>query len=169
MAATAVRTAATEGRGAVLAPLAMGGAGGLRAGGPPADRLARWLDGMENGMPVREAASGRHRGVVGTGGSRDGAAVGAHATGLAHRAARLATRPCPDGRGADGRQSRGRPAQPCLDGSTGSDPRDDRAVAVSDVARHEPKTATTCMAFWSTASYWGRSRSANRFGRRRSR
>jgi len=25
----------------------MGGAGGLRAGGPPADRLARWLDGME--------------------------------------------------------------------------------------------------------------------------
>lgn len=27
--------------------MAMGGAGGLRAGGPPADRLARWLDGME--------------------------------------------------------------------------------------------------------------------------
>lgn len=32
--------------GAVFAPLAMGGAGGLRAGGPPAERLARWLDGM---------------------------------------------------------------------------------------------------------------------------
>jgi len=44
---TAVRIAATEGKGAVFAPLAMGGAGGLRAGGPPADRLARWLDGME--------------------------------------------------------------------------------------------------------------------------
>jgi hypothetical protein len=39
--------AASEGKGAVFAPLAMGGAGGLRAGGPPADRLARWLDGME--------------------------------------------------------------------------------------------------------------------------
>lgn len=32
--------------GAVFAPLAMGGAGGLRADGPPAMRLARWLDGM---------------------------------------------------------------------------------------------------------------------------
>ena len=46
-AVTAARIAASEGRGAVFAPLAMGGAGGLRAGGLPADRLARWLDGME--------------------------------------------------------------------------------------------------------------------------
>ena len=46
-AVTAARIAASEGKGAVFAPLAMGGAGGLRAGGPPADRLARWLDGME--------------------------------------------------------------------------------------------------------------------------
>jgi hypothetical protein len=46
-AVTAARIAATEGKGAVFAPLAMGGAGGLRAGGPPAVRLARWLDGME--------------------------------------------------------------------------------------------------------------------------
>lgn len=46
-AVTAARIAATEGKGAVFAPLAMGGAGGLRAGGPPADRLARWLEGME--------------------------------------------------------------------------------------------------------------------------
>jgi hypothetical protein len=45
---TAARIAASEGRGAVFAPLAMGGAGGLRVGGPPADRLARWLDGMES-------------------------------------------------------------------------------------------------------------------------
>ena len=37
---TAARIAASEGNGAVFAPLAMGGAGGLRAGGPPADRLA---------------------------------------------------------------------------------------------------------------------------------
>lgn len=46
-AVTAARIAAGEGRGTVFAPLAMGGAEGLRAGGPPADRLARWLDGME--------------------------------------------------------------------------------------------------------------------------
>ena len=46
-AVTAARIAAREGGGAVFAPLAMGGAGGLRAGGPPAERLARWLDGME--------------------------------------------------------------------------------------------------------------------------
>ena len=45
-AVTAARIAASEGKGAVFAPLAMGGAGGLRAGGTPADRLARWLDGM---------------------------------------------------------------------------------------------------------------------------
>lgn len=38
-AVTAVRIAASEGRGAVFAPLAVGGAGGLRAGA--ADRLAR--------------------------------------------------------------------------------------------------------------------------------
>ena len=46
-AVTAARIAASEGNGAVLAPLAMGGAGGLRASGLPAERLARWLDGME--------------------------------------------------------------------------------------------------------------------------
>jgi len=45
-AVTATRIAASECKGAVFAPLAMGGAGGLRAGGPPADRLVRWLDGM---------------------------------------------------------------------------------------------------------------------------
>ncbi len=47
-AVTAGRIAAREGKGAVFAPLAMGGAGGLRAGGPPAARLARWLDGMHD-------------------------------------------------------------------------------------------------------------------------
>jgi hypothetical protein len=46
-AVTAARIAASEGKGAVFAPLAMGGAGGLRAAGSPADRLVRWLDGME--------------------------------------------------------------------------------------------------------------------------
>jgi hypothetical protein len=46
-AVTASRVAASEGKGAVFAPLAMGGAGGLRAVGLPAERLARWLDGME--------------------------------------------------------------------------------------------------------------------------
>lgn len=46
-AVTAGRIAASEGKGAVFAPLAMGGAGGLRAEGPPADRLAHWLGGMD--------------------------------------------------------------------------------------------------------------------------
>jgi hypothetical protein len=46
-AVTASRIAAHEGEGAIFAPLAMGGAGALRTGGPPANRLARWLDGME--------------------------------------------------------------------------------------------------------------------------
>ena len=46
-AVTAGRIAASEGKGAIFAPLAMGGAGGLRAGGAPSERLVRWLDGME--------------------------------------------------------------------------------------------------------------------------
>ena len=46
-AVTAARIAASEGKGTVFAPLAMGGAEGLRAGGPPAEGLARWLEGME--------------------------------------------------------------------------------------------------------------------------
>jgi hypothetical protein len=48
-AVTAARIAASEGRGAIFVPLAMGGAGGLRANGPPANRLAGWLEGMETG------------------------------------------------------------------------------------------------------------------------
>ena len=44
---TAARIVASDGKGAVFAPLVMGGAGGLRAGGPPTERLARWLEGME--------------------------------------------------------------------------------------------------------------------------
>nr|WP_111405186.1 hypothetical protein [Phycocomes zhengii] len=46
-AVTASRIAAHWGEGAIFAPLAMGGAGALRAGGPPAERLARWLEKME--------------------------------------------------------------------------------------------------------------------------
>lgn len=46
-AVTAARIAASECRGAIFAPLAMGGAGGLRADGSAADRLVRWIDGME--------------------------------------------------------------------------------------------------------------------------
>ena len=46
-AVTAARIAASEGRVAVFAPLAMGGAGGLRASGPPGDRLGHWVEGME--------------------------------------------------------------------------------------------------------------------------
>lgn len=46
-AVTAARVATGDGKGAVFAPLAMGGAGELRAGGQPTERLTRWLDGME--------------------------------------------------------------------------------------------------------------------------
>ena len=45
---TAARIAIGESNGAVFTPLAMGGAGGLRAGGAPPERLAKWLDGMDN-------------------------------------------------------------------------------------------------------------------------
>jgi hypothetical protein len=46
-AVTAARIVASENKGAIFAPLAMGGAGGLRAGGPPAERFTRWLEGMD--------------------------------------------------------------------------------------------------------------------------
>ncbi|MEO0712467.1 MAG: hypothetical protein AAFY37_01000 [Pseudomonadota bacterium] len=49
-AVTASRIAASDGSGAIFAPLAMGGAGGLRVSGSPTERLARWLDGMNNGI-----------------------------------------------------------------------------------------------------------------------
>jgi len=49
-AVTASRIAASDGSGAVFAPLAMGGAGGLRASGSPDERLARWLAGMESAV-----------------------------------------------------------------------------------------------------------------------
>ncbi len=51
-AVTAGRITASEGWGAVFAPLAMGGAGGLRAGGSPHERLALWLDGMDSACLV---------------------------------------------------------------------------------------------------------------------
>jgi len=47
----AARIAAAECRGgAVFAPLATGGVGGLRASGPPTRRLRLWLDGIANGI-----------------------------------------------------------------------------------------------------------------------
>lgn len=47
-AVTAARIAASECKGAAFVPLGTSGAGGLRADGPPAERLARWLDGMDS-------------------------------------------------------------------------------------------------------------------------
>ncbi|WP_109466912.1 hypothetical protein [Albibacillus kandeliae] len=47
-AVTAVRIAASDGAGALFAPLAMGGAWALRADGTPSERLSRWLSGMES-------------------------------------------------------------------------------------------------------------------------
>ena len=49
-AVTASRISASDGSGAIFAPLAMGGAGGLRASGLPPERLARWLDGMNSAI-----------------------------------------------------------------------------------------------------------------------
>jgi len=49
-AVTASRIAASDGSGAIFAPLATGGAGGLRASGLPPERLARWLDGMNSAI-----------------------------------------------------------------------------------------------------------------------
>lgn len=49
-AVTAARIAASDGSGAVFAPLATGEAGGLRASGSPGERLARWLDGMNSAI-----------------------------------------------------------------------------------------------------------------------
>ncbi|MFV1844100.1 MULTISPECIES: hypothetical protein [unclassified Phaeobacter] len=49
-AVTASRIAASDGSGAVFAPLAMGGAVGLRVSGSPTERLARWLDGMNSAI-----------------------------------------------------------------------------------------------------------------------
>ena len=49
-AVTAARIAAGEGCGAIFAPLAMGGAGGLRASSLPIERLACWLDGINSAV-----------------------------------------------------------------------------------------------------------------------
>lgn len=49
-AVTAARVAASAGGGAIFAPLAMGGARGLRASGLPSERLTRWLEGMNSAV-----------------------------------------------------------------------------------------------------------------------
>jgi hypothetical protein len=50
-AVTAARLAMAEGQGgAVFAPVAGGGGAGLRNGGEPPARLARWLDGLDQGL-----------------------------------------------------------------------------------------------------------------------
>ncbi|SCZ71990.1 HTH DNA binding domain-containing protein [Epibacterium ulvae] len=49
-AVTAVRIAASEGRGALFTPLMLGGADALRATGAPPVRLTRWLDSMEQAV-----------------------------------------------------------------------------------------------------------------------
>ena len=44
---TVAPIAASGATAAIFSPVPIGGAVGLRAGGPPADRLARWVEGME--------------------------------------------------------------------------------------------------------------------------
>lgn len=70
-AVVAARVAATGGGGAVFAPLAMGGAGGLRAGGKPAERLAAWLEGMDRAI----LAALRHLDGIEAWSARAGAAI----------------------------------------------------------------------------------------------
>ena len=49
-AVTASRIAASDGSGAIFAPLAMGGTGGLHVSGLPSERLVCWLEGMESAV-----------------------------------------------------------------------------------------------------------------------
>jgi len=114
-----------------------GRAAGRRPGCRPSGALAR-RDG--DGLPDRDAAARRYRGLGCAGRGCDVAAFGQDAARLARRADRMA--PClrPDGRGSHRRQPRGRPAQPRLDGSPWPDPRGDGAGAVSDVACGELTT-----------------------------
>ena len=70
-AVTASRIAASDGSGAVFAPLAMGGAGWLRVSGLPPERLARWLDELNSAILTAmrtlddiEAWSGRAENVM---------------------------------------------------------------------------------------------------------
>jgi len=69
-AVTASRIAATDGSGAIFAPLARGGAAGLRGSGSPSERLARWLGGMNGAM-----RAARRNLDVGDGGGGGGAHV----------------------------------------------------------------------------------------------
>jgi hypothetical protein len=90
-----------------------------------------------NSKPDRDAAPRRYRRMVSAGRNRDVTALGKDTAGAARRTDRMAPRLGPHGRDHDRRQSSGRAAQPCLDGSAGSDPRDDRPGAIPDVARDE--------------------------------
>ena len=121
-AVTAARIVASEDKEAVFAPLAMGGAGGLRAGGPPAIRLARWLEGMD----AASLTAMRHLDDVEAWSARAETEV-IPLSGKTPRSlyAVLTEWPlvsAPDGRSAGRRQPRGGPAQPCLDGGARTDP-----------------------------------------------
>ena len=112
----------------------MGGVGGLRAGGPPADRLARWLDGMETAC----LTGMRHLDDIEAWSARAETEMNplSGKTPRALRAVLTEWAPCirSDGRGLDKLEPCRRSAQPHLDGSAWPDPRDDRAGTISDVA-----------------------------------
>lgn len=134
-AAMAVRIATSEGRGAIFAPLAMGGAGGLRAGGTAANRLMRWLDRME----TASLTAMRHLDDIEAWSARSKIEMATHSgrtpPSLASRADRMASCLRPNGRRNDRRQSSGRLAELGLDGSPRFDPRSDWAGAVPHVVR----------------------------------
>lgn len=122
-------------QGRSLCAAGHGRAGGLRAGGPPADRLSRRLEGMDGDrMFDRNAAPRRYRGMVSAGRNRDDLTLGQDLARFARSVDRVA--PCirTDGRGSDELEPCRSSAQPRLDGSARSHPRSDRAGAVSNVA-----------------------------------
>jgi hypothetical protein len=131
---TAGRIAASEGKGAVFAPLAMGGAGGLadrwravRSTGSVARR-----DGER--CPDRDASLGRYRSLVSAGGSRNVHAIWSNTASLAQRADRMAADLGPDSRGADRFKPCRRAAQSGLAGRQRTDPGGYRARSVPNVA-----------------------------------
>ena len=144
---TVLRIAAADGRGTIYAPLATGGAGRLRPSGPTADRLARWLQGME--APCLAAM--RHAEDIpgwlakAEAGMTPLSVCRAQPDALCWPNGRLSLRESlssPSQRGFSCRS-----AYPCLVGETGPDPLDERAGAVSDVACGDLKSTAICMVF----------------------
>jgi hypothetical protein len=104
--------------GAPFLPLALGGAGDLRGGGTPSDRLARWITGATHAKRAALRMLDRLH------------TWEAHAPEINHGAARLAAGQRTHGRGTNRRQPRRDPAQSEQDDRCGDHSRSHRAGAV---------------------------------------